>query len=227
MISKETTTAMDRHQKQIWSYPPNGTKKLLSSKYTFHQFHTHPVFIVAGGPTLRGFDFSLLDNKFTIGVNKIISVFQPTITYAADSYVLPYLQQHRKTSDIVICDPNNAKLNDCYYVKPTFSGGIKGNIDFLECGNNSGYGAIHLAISLGFNPIYLLGFDCKFINGKDHVFDSWGCRPGYQNFLATFAIEFHDIQKNYSHLDIVNLSPDSAITCFRRGRIEEVLNETR
>ncbi len=90
-------------------------------------------------------------------------------------------------------------------------------------GDNSGYAALNLAVCLGANPIYLLGFDCKHTNGKSH----WhaGHVMGQEEWRAEKWVKYFDIAAEKlapSKFRVVNLNPNSAIECFEKmpqGRI--------
>ena len=90
----------------------------------------------------------------------------------------------------------------------------------VYAGNNSGTGAISLAIGLKANPIYLLGIDCKvdMKRRKTH------CHEGYVgqslHIQATHAKEHRKNIENFAKLivqtstKIYNLSSISTLTCF-------------
>jgi hypothetical protein len=96
-------------------------------------------------------------------------------------------------------------------------------------GNNSGYGALNLAACLGANPIYLLGFDMM------HHYDEtnkakthWhGGHPSPQRekTVTSFIQHFNraaPILKEKG-INVINLSPGSALTCFKKAKPEEYL----
>jgi hypothetical protein len=91
-------------------------------------------------------------------------------------------------------------------------------------GNNSGYGALMLAIALGFKKIFLLGYDMKISNGRTHFHEGY---PNQQlrvqerhlsNFKRLFEATADSIKK--IGIEVVNLTPDSALTCFPMGKLE-------
>jgi len=125
----------------------------------------------------------------------------------------------------VAVDYTNACFDNVYYVRSAGTKGVGMDIDTLYTGNNSGFGALNLALVLGAEPIYLLGFDYVSINGEYHVTDDWGKIQDreYQDLLDTFRQEFQVISQ---HIDtkIINLSLKSALECWPKMRIEEVFN---
>lgn len=91
-------------------------------------------------------------------------------------------------------------------------------------GGNSGFQAVNLAMLWGGNPIILIGFDMKgagthffgrhegLRNTKAHALEGW-CR--------IFEVAAYKLPKN---INIINATPDSALTCFPKMTIEEALN---
>ena len=150
------------------------------------------VFIVAGGPSLVGFNFEKLKDKHTIVVNKSIfdiprAKYFVTIDYTFLRKIdLIQFQQIPATKIFVINFANNfikevlgqirdTRWNLVYDLKP-FDVIIKsksingfGNTfgDFRN-GNNSGYCALQLAILLRYTRINLLGFDLSIDKNKTH-----------------------------------------------------------
>jgi hypothetical protein len=93
-------------------------------------------------------------------------------------------------------------------------------------GRNSGLGAISLAIALGANPIYLLGYDMQAINsthwhgGYDNrkIEDFNRKLQEYKDEISKFAllIDTYNIQ-------IFNLNRDSSLKCFTPSNIDNIL----
>lgn len=218
VVVRSSLKGWAEYQQAIWR-EPLGSKKLLSQKYRFNQFQGKRCFVIGGGPSLRGFDFDKLRDEFSIGVNKIGAVFQPTITFACDIVLLPFIRENATAkTTIVFCDRDNHQLNDLYYVRDRGLHGVPNSIDFIFSGNNSGYAAVNLAVAMGFDPIYLLGFDFALDpEGRDHVTDDWGI-PGtpqsYKNdYLDKFRLEFEEM-KHYINRKIINLNMESNLQAF-------------
>jgi len=99
-------------------------------------------------------------------------------------------------------------------------------------GNNSGFGALNVAVCLGANPIYLLGFDMRHVkdNGRmrSHYHDGYPSRQP-AGVLLNFINNFAKIAPllRAKKIRVVNLCPSSAMRCFPKQNINEVLNETR
>jgi hypothetical protein len=186
-----------------------------------------PIFILSTGTSLRGFDFPRLDGRITIGINRVIEHYQPSILHLVDSTA-----QHTHATalgrygGIIIATEMAAPPGR----HDTFA--IKHNIDTFEMsgtmtelstfvgrsfhdgfyGGGAGCTALHTAILLGGDPIYLLGYDFYEDNGRH--FDVWD--PS-QNATELYGIPFHGIQ----HIArqpwiprIYNCNPRSRLTCF-------------
>jgi len=159
------------------------------------------VYIVGGGPSLRGFDFSKLGSKHTITVNK--SVFytpNPNYFITVDHSFLPRvnISQFRSinTSKVFVADFSSGNLQERsgrivdikfgisyklqdfnIIVKAYKDSGMGYAFDDFRTGRNSGFCALQLAVILGYKKIYLLGFDLV-IAESTHFHEGYGmqCR---------------------------------------------------
>ena len=95
----------------------------------------------------------------------------------------------------------------------------------LYHGRNSGFGALQLAVCLGANPIYLLGFDMTLgKGGKSHFHSGYAMglkAPKLQAYAENFARVAPLIKER--GIEVVNLSPSSALECFPKVQAAEVL----
>jgi hypothetical protein len=202
-----------------------------------------PAFIVGGGPSLEGFDYKLLRGRRTIGINREYEFFNPTILFSMDTrflnwaltgkygeaarrrfddfrgyrcWLLTYVASLR--SDIFIV-PALGNYQMAMHMFPMTSA------EGIGHGNNSGYGALNLAVVLGADPIYLLGFDMKHSNGKTH---HHGGHPVPQspahleNFKKHFNFAALVLKKEGRR--VFNLNPDSALDCFPKMAPQEALS---
>jgi hypothetical protein len=109
-----------------------------------------------------------------------------------------------------------------YYVPDLGRVGISFDLGMgIYKGNNSGCGALMLAVALGCTKIGLLGYDFKVQeDGKTH------CHSGYrdttinkfQGRLDNFRGCMEEIGPLISELNVLvyNLNPDSALQCFEK-----------
>jgi len=149
------------------------------------------VFIVGGGPSLKGFDFSRLANKNTIAVNvAALDVPNPTYSITADSGTFRRLQQGYfkdvDTTWVVVTNPNHSTMkfkdgkfqHKSGFVYNPFAtnilirnAGVEGigfSFKDFRTGYNSGFCALQLAVLLRYKKIYLLGFDLHPNEGHYH-----------------------------------------------------------
>lgn len=211
-------------------------------------WHNKSCFIVGGGPSLKGFNYSLLTGHRTIGINRAFEKFEPTIIFSMDARFLNWLYMgrydkfpdgkdalyiflNRKSIKVWLCTSVYRFPSNIFIVKAhkTYRTALRAFTfsmhDGIGHGDNSGYAALNLAVCLGANPIYLLGFDCSHTNGKSH------CHSGHP-----FPQKAETVKRWVNHfqragqrikpkkINVINLNPDSAITVFPKKNYREVLH---
>jgi len=213
-------------------------------KFTNDQWKGNPCFIIGGGESLKGFDFSLLKDRKTIGVNRAFEVFDADVLYFMDC---PF---YREIIDGKMDTFTQSNIKDRWKMFP----GIKVSLTPMNSsifekgvyvirrleekkisrdlhtgmygGNNSGTGALMLAAILGASPIYLLGFDFK-------IKESTHWHSGYPHTnKESLSSRFISYRKNLvevaplfekAYIKVVNLNPDSSLRCFEFDTVERVL----
>jgi len=204
-------------------------------------------FIICGGPSLEEFNFGLLQNELTVGINKSFTKFNSTVCFCLDQRMYDNVTYPNRK------DPKNVSLHQKWqkYTGIKIFVKYKGkwafdpsvyvvndirrqvlSMDLAEGiypGNNSGFGALMLAVALGANPIYLLGCDMKI----DHKKKKMHWHDGYSHqrfgslektlpkFMKTFE-RFSSIIRKQG-ISVVNLNPDSALNCFPKEEISNIL----
>ncbi len=186
-------------------------------------------FIIGGGPSLKEFDFSKLKNEFTIGVNRAYEKFDCTINFAMDRDLYSWITHGKlglgsqtKFHDFkgfpVWLDASMYNYpNGVFIVKKSATNRLSESIEAgIGGGTNSGYGAFCLAVALGANPIYLLGFDMK----GDGEKQAWWHNgyPDKQNnkIYASFINDFKRVAEELriKKIKVFNLNYDSDLKCF-------------
>jgi hypothetical protein len=126
-------------------------------------------------------------------------------------------------------DRNREKLTEIYngynveLIGSKPESGLSIDPDVIHTGSNSGYQAINLAYHLGAKRIILIGYDMQLTNGQAHWFGDHpdNIRSSYDSF-----------KKFYNHMaphaeelgiEIINCTKKTALTCFSRQKLEEVL----
>ena len=90
---------------------------------------------------------------------------------------------------------------------------------------NGGAGAIALATKLGALRVYLLGYDAQKTGGRAHWHGDHPPDMGNAGRVAEWPAQFAELRSWLDHrVDVINLSRETAITCFRRGTVEDYLN---
>jgi hypothetical protein len=95
----------------------------------------------------------------------------------------------------------------------------------LRTGKNSGYQAINLAYHLGAARVVLVGYDMRpDAKGRHHWFGSHPyptLDPPYPALLEYFGTIAGPLAAR--GVEVLNATPDSALSCFRRATLEEAL----
>ena len=202
----------------------------------------HRAFMVGGGASLKDFDWGLLKGELTIGINRAVEVFDPSIVFSMDLRMWSYYERGDlgematerfrayKGNKVWSVTPNFILPEEAYYIpRPKRSIGYGlGTLKEMETANNSGYGGLQLALALGADPVYLLGLDME---GDSKGKQAWwhnGYPAGQSGRVYLSMIEhFNKFAKTIkgTGLNIVNLSPNSKLQCFRKQDPMEVLGK--
>jgi hypothetical protein len=198
-------------------------------------------FVVGGGPSLNGFDFTQLNGFDTIAVNKSVEYIpNPTYFITTDysyfvkaSLPIERIKQKSKNTYFVanmthdymsfqngrIVDTRrNFIYNDLYqYTGVIESNNIDGfgsSLAEFSNGGNSGHCGIQLALLLGYKKIYLLGFDLN-SEGQTHFHQSYReiDQASFKNRVNDYGITLNNALANYKgSQEIINLSNSSILT---------------
>lgn len=199
-------------------------------------------FIIGGGPSLEGFNFKQLKNEKIIAINKaFVDVPFAEIQFAVDRQFQDWILDPEKGGEkmskahafwsnfkghkVWLKMPGNIYKNGIEFVNLAGHEGISTSLEEgIYDGSNSGYAAINLAIALGANPIYLLGYDMKHKGKKSHYHEGYP-KPQTDNQLKLFSKKFPKLAKlaEEKGIKIINLNKDSALKCFEFESIEKAL----
>lgn len=202
-----------------------------------------PCFVIGGGPSLEGFDWELLRGKRTIGINRVYEKFDPTIIFSMDTRFLRWVLEGKygskatdaflrsKAYKVWLCTYNCRLPKNIYIIQvwENYSRGFRAfpstMCNGIGHGNNSGYGALNLAACFGASPIYLLGFDMKYTNGKTHWHEGHPVphkSDTVQRFMKYFQMA--KIKTKEMGIEVINLNPESDLIYFPKKPFEEVLH---
>lgn len=88
---------------------------------------------------------------------------------------------------------------------------------------NSGASCISLAAEGGAKRIVLLGFDVQKSEGKTHWHGDHPPTLGNAGQISRWHDKFAEQSKALKHLEIINCSRETALTCYPRANLEDVL----
>ncbi len=177
------------------------------------------VYIIGGGPSLKGFDWALLRDEYTIGCNTAFTLGEKVCKVC------------------LFCDNrwwNAFKTELASYKGTVFSAmpgyhpsgvpwvwGLKRypqglHVDGVGWNGNVGAAAINLALLLGAKRVLLLGFDMKRIadrpNWHDRVICPAATEPRiYRGFVSDFRFVRRDWKAKFPDREIINVTNDSGL----------------
>ena len=196
-----------------------------------------PIFILSTGTSLRGFDLTRLDGRLTIGINRVIEYYQPSVLHLLDKTAhRTHAAALRRYNGLIIANEDaaprgthdnafevhhnvdtfelhGAQTELSTYVGRSFADGF--------FGGGAGCTAVHTAILLGGDPIYLLGYDFYEENGRH--FDEW---DESKNASELYGIPYDGLQHiaRQSWIPrIYNCNPRSRLTCFPYADVDALL----
>jgi hypothetical protein len=212
-------------------------------------------FLIGNGPSLSSKDLDLISshNIFSIASNNIhklseSTTWRPNITVIDDFSFLLSIRNIKKIIDFpsdflftridysalfnykkaVFC---NFEGGNKLLINPKFSFDLLSNI--YSIGTVS-YVMIQLAVFMGFNKIYLIGFDHKFqfelnqhnsltINRTPNHFYNDTSKMFVKKFEMDIAYEKVKSQMKTSNFNVVNLSRNTNLQIFEKGDFDEVI----
>ncbi len=187
-------------------------------------------FIVAGGPSLAGFDGERLRGRRVIAVNNAYGLVPHAgFLYFADR---AWWGWHRESAAafegaiVTVCHDCAARERRLKLLEVTGTKGLELEKPWgVRTGNNSAYQAINLAVHLCAKRIVLLGVDMRFgAGGRKH----W--HPGhprtmdesvFQRMISHFRTLPEGLAK--AGVEVVNATPHSALEVFPRLSQREAL----
>lgn len=94
--------------------------------------------------------------------------------------------------------------------------------DFNTYGN-SGAGCISMAAQGEAARIILLGFDCQHTDSRSHWHGDHPPNLGNAGMTKQWRDKFRELSHDLSHIDIINASRETALTCFKRAKLEDLI----
>lgn len=230
-----------RHATVTSAYGHYGTLgcRSLCTRFKDFAWANQPCVVIGSGTSLLSIkDFSFLHRFKTIAINRSFSIHDCDIVYSMDTnfysnIICKYLDKFDGTSSLnqwnqlrsikVFLRPSRVKAfhSEIYLIDSLKEQCISKKISDGICGgNNSGFGGLMLAIAMGANPIYLLGFDMYI----DETLNKSHFHAGYpkqsvsdfkkrlDSYVAGFHLFEHKIRD--AGVSVFNLNFLSKIKCF-------------
>jgi hypothetical protein len=198
----------------------------VSERFTEGDWSGEAVWIVGGGPSLRGFDFEFLKGERVVAINSAHTCGVADVVFTGDARWL--LQQAKKEdipneTPVVYCGATRFR-NSWQRVVYQVEGGGKlwgRSLTGKLATGDSGLRAVNFAAVMGAEVIYLLGFDMHRPGGEewwhagyDHQ-RHW-LKHDYRNFLERWE---ELVRLDGLPCRVLNLTPGSLLSCVPRGTL--------
>ena len=200
-----------------------------------HESPLTTIYLVGGGPSLQGFNWSKLAGKPTIAINRAYEqVPDAGIVYFAD---LRFWNWHKAGllahPGTIITGCKHITHQDVLTFRITGKKGLDMNPWALRSGNSSGYAAINLAAHIFalrgskgtslIKRIVLMGYDMQTDNGRHHWHDGYQVKNKpdiYDKMVDYFATIAGPLQDR--DIEVINTSMDSRIDAFEKREFDDL-----
>lgn len=193
--------------------------------------------VAASGPSLTPEVASLCRGHRVIAVNDVYRLLpEADVLYACDR---AWWEHHKGCPDVAgerWTSHSLAPKNDKREIAGRFGLRVVEGADrlgfsrdpgLIHYGNNSGYQAVNLAILWGADPIVLVGFDMRRVDGRTHFFGEHKSplRPpaNFGKWIGNFTKAADLLGQPRPR--ILNATPGSALRCFPMVDLEQTLGE--
>jgi len=187
-------------------------------------------YIVGGGPSLEGLSWDALRGRNVLGCNAALYLgveIVPIILFGDAAF----LRQHRAALDryveqggqVVSCSPRLQDPPSYVKVMGKVLHGLAPNA--LGWNGNTGAAAVNMALLLGADPIYLLGFDMQLSpTGRSNFHTAYSVPPNakaYNRFLRGMDRVAQDLGRMFPDQRVINLEDGtSALTVFPKESLK-------
>lgn len=191
-------------------------------------FQGQDVFIVAGGPSLIGFDWNRLKGKNIIAINKAMNPLPfAQIIYFSDCR---FWDQHKES---ILNHPAQWKVTPCtraarnenlFYSPASGYTGLETKFPYIREGKNSGYASINIGYHTRASRIILLGYDMGFKNNNSHWHEGYKEKPNEEKVKRFSKMFWHlkaPLEK--AGIEVLNTNLESGLEDFPKINLKEVL----
>lgn len=181
------------------------------------------VFVLGNSASLNELDLSLLSGYTTIGVQRILEVYEPTYVFIVDQSVIrdQYERMNAVSGRIpLILYPNHmgSKMRKLYGGEWISSGPMTHNADrekkhgpiHIPPSGDSGYEATQVAYRMGARTIALAGIDLHWPRGKEtHCYGDGAARGAKLRLAKEKTESFRQLKQIYKRrgVGLVSVSP--------------------
>jgi hypothetical protein len=196
------------------------------------------VYIIGGGPSLKGFDFERLNGKITIAINSAMYFLQPTAVFWCDGRWAAQNDDKLSALDcfklgvVTTANPPADNTRNRYTLGrslPLYRTGTEGYDATLYRvrGNNSGTMAINMCCNMQAKRIILLGFDVGVVDKQSHFHANLQDRIGDQVYINDFLPNFKSLHAgliaNGVKTEILNASSISRLEMFTKINLDDYI----
>ena len=200
-------------------------------------FSGERVFVVGGGPSLRSQPLERLRGRPTIVVNQMGHElpWASILFFGDESWMLRRGPENLALvagwEGLVLTASHTAQMTLPEKVRRVHFHHRVGAPPILHrwpavsagWGRSSGHKAVSVAVLLCAAEVVMLGYDCRFVDGRSHAHDGYShsTDSAFQNWLPAWQGWRREAER--LGVRIVNATPNSALDEFERANLEDLL----
>jgi len=189
------------------------------------------IYIIGGGPSVAETNLDLIKDKFVIGTNAAFYLGEwIDVCFVLDCRFYKWRQDDLEkwpNRIITTCPELKGHPKIEVYKKCTTCGICyhDGYLAVPDSGKNAGATAINLAILMGAKKVVLIGYDMKVKQGR-HNYHNYHNHTPRDDVYNKFFVHFKKIKEELPEgIEIINATPDSALSLFPKVSLKEALNK--
>ena len=200
---------------------PEKRKKSLKPGDWGGRMKDIPCFILGNAPSINKVNLSLLDNYFTVGINRIFFKYDPTILIWQDLAL--WVQERKrvkKTRAIKYCREGSETRGGYYtFQLRERESKLSHSTTTLYGRGSSGAIAYQFVHALKCDPIILVGMDCAYKDGMTDFYGNNSMHRGHTLPACVKGLKF--IRDNSKKRTIINCSKNKVFP--KRYELEEAI----
>jgi len=174
-------------------------RKFLDPAYLYGSMKNTPCFLLGNAPSLTDNNLNLLDNYFTVGINRILNIYDPTLLIWQDLALWQSEKNKILKSKCIKYARTGSESQGCFFgfLLKDREPRIAPDLKTLYGRGSSGSIAYQLVFALGCSPIILVGMDCTY--GKDGKTDFYGKNDMHRPHTLPACNKGLEFIKNNAH----------------------------